>query len=78
MSVISVLPRSNLDVFAGMIQLPNPNTAVSEDWMRGFYGNELLEASLPISNENYQTIYNMSTDAWKGFWEHWKNEGLFN
>ena len=77
MKLIDVLPRSELDINEGMIQLPEQNLAVSEKWMREFYG-DIMDAELPISDEIYNQILEMSTPAWKDIWQHWKVQGLFN
>ena len=77
MKLIDALPRSELDVTEGMIQLPEPNLAVSEKWMREFYG-DIMDAELPISDEIYNQILEMSTPAWKDIWQKWKADGLFN
>ena len=77
MKLIDALPHSELDVTEGMIQLPEPNLAVSEKWMREFY-DDIMDAELPISDEIYNQILEMSTPAWKGIWQKWKADGILN
>lgn len=79
MTLIEILPViKEPTVYEGMIQLPEKNKATSEEWMRSFYGDELMDSPLPLTEEKFLTIYEMSTDAWKSYWQYWKNEGLFS
>ena len=73
-TLIEALPRSEMDSFEEYIELPNKQLT-REEFLYSFYG-DLIDSTLPLSEEKFNQLYDMSTESWKKHWQHWKQQGI--
>lgn len=73
-TVINSLPNMDMDGLEDTIKI-NENIGVSKDFLFSQYKN-IMDEQVPLLEDKFQQILDLSTEEWKKIWTKWRDEGV--